>query len=549
MRATCRRPLVLGFAALCLALWFVVEEVAMPADEGHERYTTMTDRRAVLDFALHHLSKNVSQLDVAGQEPENAAAACELYFLSNSACAAQTSMMACAMFHGCAQWSKALPQKCSESHFWKKNVLPHCGDGAQTQTSTAVDLLLDRVILSTMPRQLRQGYVPVHRRRFSTLAGPKNCSFGLVYRYGYFIPSANIVRSVVPKIWDWLEALPPVYPGVEPGIGAAPYPRVPFHFEADDELTYVLATMYSYFAWTIERTGVNTVRTMEILSQGSVPYYPDYDRCEVCLSQLPRHLLERALNLPGLAHIGRVPNKSTQLLPTNRFFFRHKGSLNVKDVGTIDWTTFNTTAYYSLAKELLNFTQNHLTCAAGMASLLKFIHFDEPTNILHIVRPNETLPGNNGVCGLAELGLNYTRNVATLEHRGMYVEGRQVTGKSFARNIFDEGINFMYAHGYSFSRRIDDPPNVPLPGGWDDDVDSCASHLRKGRFDLVMFAGTVPSPQTIPCYRALIKFLRSARTIKRFVILDVGDTPQQPNVTAQLVRDGAHVFAVNEPQC
>lgn len=279
----------------------------------------------------------------------------------------------------------------------------------------------------------------------------------------------------------------------------------------------------------------------------------------------PKTLARESSQFSGVSHIGRVPSFSTAFNANHPFFFRFHNKLNVKTEGTIDWTVFNIAAYEALAGEFLNFTRWHLTCAAGMASLLRFIEFEEPANVLHLIRPEEGLPGNNGVCGLTELGINFTRNVVGTEHRRTYpssvgalnltdgVSPNATTGTSYSESIFRYGINFLYGHGFTFVRRSDGPPNPPVDltkGGNSDDNALCEGVLRGQRYDMIFFAGSVPSPDTIPCYHAAVRLLREeGAVLKKFVVLDVGDNSQAPVHNERIVRDGVILFAINEPRC
>ncbi|CUG13370.1 Hypothetical protein, putative, partial [Bodo saltans] len=302
------------------------------------------------------------------------------------------------------------------------------------------------------------------------------------------------------------------------------------------------------------------------------------------------------------AHGGNTRGSKTNStrLPTDFFFAAQSAGATTRTVAKHAAAQhINETAHRAVQQSLQDFTQAHLTCGAGMASLLRIIRYEEPRRVLHLVNHNDVTTGNNGVCGLAELGISYARNVADgIEHwtqeeedaeemsmprlnsnRGDVPAGSSNnvtflpssktgwTMESFLRWKSTERIRHAYAYGYFYAHRHAPPPLAPVLGlNMTTPHDVCLTMLRG--FDLIIFGGVIPGPRRVPCYDAIIQLLeRPPRStvstaahndppfspeqenrLVRFVVIDESDRPvSDDGAYHELVKNGAWVFSVNAP--
>lgn len=109
----------------------------------------------------------------------------------------------------------------------------------------------------------------------------------------------------------------------------------------DDETTYMKQYGSSYYAITLKKAGFDTMRTLEIIAAGCVPYFVDVDKIPPhVMTYLPKVLIERAMQLPGVSY------------------------------GTIQFDAFDKKAYYELRDEMYDWAKTHLTTKASAARVL-----------------------------------------------------------------------------------------------------------------------------------------------------------------------------------
>ena len=88
--------------------------------------------------------------------------------------------------------------------------------------------------------------------------------------------------------------------------------HVPYRLGEQDEFVTQQFYRRSHFVFTHRRGGWDCWRHLEALAAGTVPFMPDLAQCDrVCMALYPKHVMERALALPGVSHIGRVEGPHT----------------------------------------------------------------------------------------------------------------------------------------------------------------------------------------------------------------------------------------------
>jgi len=125
-----------------------------------------------------------------------------------------------------------------------------------------------------------------------------------------------------------------------------------------DEIGYYKEYQHSRFGLTYKKAGWDCHRHYEILSSGAVPYFTDLaERPPYTLSFLPHQLLDEARSLAGVKPMH------------------------------IDHAVFNKTAYLTLAKQLLEYTNKHLTASAMARYVLEASGNEAAKSVLWINQP------------------------------------------------------------------------------------------------------------------------------------------------------------------
>lgn len=408
------------------------------ADYGSQQLRRKSHQEA--GTVLHLANDKTDVDDIAGLDPVDAPALCELMILGVEACdEGFETYVDCLLHFGVQLWNEVLQPQCRQSLFWREltqllaQMFPSALSGiigAQEDDDAkrvAVRArLLDLVAAAAVPSASREEQMRVKWDEVvsSHYDSPKRCTVNNnsfttnPISYGL---SRRMYRSFVTrrKIFDWY----PILPGIKPLSTSPLLPpdmkyRPTFHLRATDEYLNTLLLRFSRFSWSHIRGGPDAMRHYETLSQGCVPVYIDIQSCfyplchwsaddegfmtqqhtmedclfPECLANLPKALMVSALSLPGLEHLPKVPvvrnlsqkidNKYFYFLPFETFRRERKPLLytdviNFKRPGTINHSTFDEKKYFDIADRLLEESRRHATCGSVVKSLLERVGFKD----------------------------------------------------------------------------------------------------------------------------------------------------------------------------
>jgi hypothetical protein len=360
-----------------------------------------------------------------------------------------------------------------------------------------------------------------------------------------------------------------------------------------DEYVMRMVHRLSLFAWTHTRGGPDCMRHHEILSAGGVPYFPDLPLLPPeRVSMLPRQVLEGivgggggALSLPillGVEHIGSAPpapvvpfglwalnssslprsnsdggffvrdtDRSALALPSTavRVLLRlasdaasalvgadsepHGGDLffhvNIRRLGTVNWSTFDVDAYMSTASELMRHTRRHLRCGSVAAYVLRTLDVEKPKQIMYVGSRNIDYMSVLLEVGLSELGVAYTVYRPGQHHRlRMKQKNESISvdstaeprsGEAYAAWLARDTTDY-YGLGFGTSRRLDLPQQATSRRRQATNLDAmgadgqrqqqaeegpCAA-LRQGRFDVWIWSHMWPRSTVSAAMRAAVSF-------------------------------------------
>lgn len=202
------------------------------------------------------------------------------------------------------------------------------------------------------------------------------------------------------------------------------------------------------------------MRHYEALASGAVLFFPELPIIpKYTLTHLPHALLQQALDLPGVQHIGTVTNPKN--ISADHPFFESILSFHIhfKKPGTIDTSKFDKKAYWDLADAMLKYTQQHLTCRAIVSSLLKTINAEGARKVLLVTRFSYDYLHLTIQNGFDELGLDLTI-VGENARPWMYrLQGKATNGRSLShmseveRGEALQRLPTMYGQGFSFLAR------------------------------------------------------------------------------------------------
>ncbi len=369
----------------------------------------------------------------------------------------ENTLIHCVLRVGISNFENALNPKCVQSEWWKSTFSSSSSKSKSNQTNSIPQDYLRKsqtILTSSSSSTESSSYIPPQRRTYARVhpqAQHHFVDFKLPaersvdpsritlrgYPIGFGIPRQMIVRRVS-RIK--LLALTPITAGWLGG--RKNYPKTPKKFlssssssassqyslEPSEEYTLAQLYRHSYFAFTMVRGGGDAQRHLEILARGCVPFFPDLAfRCHPtaspCLALYPKELMKPLVELVQSASNRNSSSSLSSSLNTggvdewksnnfeNQFFARGKVWINVRQAPTkLNWATFDEKKYFALADQLLNFTQNHLTCGAIVSYLLKIVGIEEPKSVLVFVPDSVDYLALTIEQGFAELGMNYTTN-------------------------------------------------------------------------------------------------------------------------------------------
>lgn len=584
MRAKPKALLMLGMVAVAVVLFVLLKATVIeepPVAPARRRklfgrptsaslFVTPSERRIqLMKYTPQFVPRTLNPEDVAGIRPRNAAATCELMLLGNENCfmaGGNETMDGCIGRVGPLALTKALQPQCSKSKFWITKVLEisNIKNGtssiASPEAVKAVPVrdyapLRDRIIRATIPQPRR--YVPPSQRSLAKFGGPLKCWFGKVYPFGFLMPQMNIIPKVSRnKIFDWS----PVTAATWLNAPVQPFPQRPLTYT--DEYLMSLLYEHSYFAWTHQRGGFDCLRHLEIMARGAVPLFPDYHLCErgECLRGYPLDLFQEAWELPGLEHLqanysltsaGRLEGKAF----SNDFMFRladvtekmpAESRVNFRGPARINWAKFDVDRYYDLADRFLNFTQHHLTGAAGVAYILRTIGVENPRSILYVDPGQYDYVGTMVECGFGELGLNVTYLDST-EGEALWRKNASftnTTGEEWVDGL--KQLRRLQGDGFMLGRRCEQPTQTI-------DEATAGRAILRGEFDVIVFAQCGDGPpkgllnrKQMGCFGRRVRLLDEINerigTSTKVVMLGIADDATRPASYADYVLRGMYAF-------
>jgi len=318
--------------------------------------------------------------------------------------------------------------------------------------------------------------------------------------------------------------------------------RTPQHtLRADDEEVLAAIYRHSYFAFTMVRGGADCMRHLEIMASGSLPLFPDLqDVCRdpYCMSGYPKHLLREVLTLPGIEYAFRSPH--------NRTYFRFGIRRNMIRAPTIDRLRFDLVRYHSLARQLLEYTQKHLTCGALASYVLKTMSVvdEDPTKApLLLIVPSFSDYLSMGIEeGFAELGLHYATNLVwgtdppwTVDARSIDQTADELRAKSVA-----QCDKKMYSGAYTWCMRV----QHPTLGRWKDEDISMA--IRNRRFRSIVFTNLFIVDEMVTNVMPFVQDIARYYTPSDVAFVDTRDIPLAPRqynpIVRSMIQNGSHLF-------
>jgi hypothetical protein len=342
---------------------------------------------------------------------------CELHLFALGNCLEGEEAGNCIQRVGAKNLETVLPARCRESPYFQQLVNRKGAAPLDPEVWTKLrrtQVYEEQVFSTRMPRP--QYVPPAKRPRHAYKTGPRVCQSSwskisgcAMHPIGFAVPEMAIAtRASRVKLFDFLPFLPRWYPMLA-GLGYS----LGIH---EEEFSRILHR-HSFFAFTHRRGGWDVLRHYESFTQGTLPYFPDILQCDkFCMTAFPKDFAAKVLSLPGVSHIGHVKAAADGV--SSRYIVKEPGVeynnpklphvLNFRAQGDINWEKFNTTAYFELADEMLEYARAYSTTKSLATYMLQVVGIEEPRNVLVIMGPTYQYFVESIVHGLYDLGINYT---------------------------------------------------------------------------------------------------------------------------------------------
>ena len=499
----------------------------LPSDElPHEGWT---QRKAKVLTNFTNMPLDVLSGPNENALPGNGSFICELFLigLPRGVCKiveGEEDMMECIDRVGGRTLERSLPSKCSKSAWWKsvRERGPDYEVGRDIPRDAVYQAQTVRHDAPPWP------YIPPSERTFRHVKS-LHCKYADIHPIVFGIPSMNVVNYVSrDKYWDFLPNKLRKFP---PYVFAHSLYRLGFQDE------YLTSQMHrrSYFVFTHKRGGWDCMRHVEILAAGAVPYFADLRKCwKNCLALLPKSILLKVLDMPGVKHIGSLGGP----IPPNPHFIdpqpQMQANMNYVTWGQIDWSTFNESYYFEVADELLSYTKKYLTTRSTAAYLLHKIGYEDPKHVFVVGRDHMDYLELLTEQGFAELGINYTANYPRKRwHQVREPEaGSSWTAQQFEDVRRNTGLDTP-THGACMVVGLRIPPLTESTENSD-----IIRKLQAGVFDLVVYTWPHWPVQQYPFWEHVYKVVPKSR----IVFVDGGDDGNDPHNDFQHATQFGHVF-------
>ena len=119
------------------------------------------------------------------------------------------------------------------------------------------------------------------------------------------------------------------------------------------------------FAVTRKKAGWDCMRHLEIMANGAVPYFPDFDEMpRLTMQHYPKALFHEARTFPGVYFTGDVNDPASYY---------------------VNESEFNFDKYFDLASEILKFSREHLTTRAMALYILQVVGVQDPNALRQVL--------------------------------------------------------------------------------------------------------------------------------------------------------------------
>lgn len=452
------------------------------------------DTKGISMLDLLRTYRNASVGTIMDSSKNPAVCVLSLFHTRDICDAEKESFEGCVQRVGLVNIEKVLPDICVQRAFWEglRRRYEAAAESAKLPPSVA-----NESVWQPLPR----GYIPASTvtatyllkktpfvepadRTYAQLGEPLVCpnSNITVYPFGFGIPASVIVNQVPrTKAFDFM----PLMPGKHMGDR---------NYKTGISQEGVFRELYgaSYFAFTNNRGGWDCMRHYEAMASGTVLFFPELPMMpKYTLTHLPRDLLKKALELPGVRHMGVVKNPKL-IGPTHQYYERaHSHHIHFKKRGNMINAQFDAGAYWSIADEMLAFTKKHLTCGAMVASLLRTMGVEDAKQVLLVTRFAYDYLHLSTQTGFDELGIDLTI-VGEDSRPWMYkLQGKHTNFRSLDQMTeVDRGeamqrLPPMYGHGFTFlARNVNRDRHEYITNT---SSDALKKRIEWGHFDAVIY--------------------------------------------------------------